>query len=139
GRPARRGAGRGGRGIAQGGGGSAPRTARGGPAAGPGGPPPPPRGPTPPPPPLAGARAEPFPDRRYHAFISNRVEPLALTERDHRRHAQIELATATRKKAQASTTPAPGLLRQRRLAADRLARPQPPPPDRPAPPPRHRP
>src|SRR5262249_51971848 len=28
-----------------------------------------------------------------HAFITNRVEPLALTERDHRRHAQIELAT----------------------------------------------
>src|SRR5262249_19836465 len=44
-----------------------------------------------------------------HAFITNRVEPLALVERDHRRHAQIELATATRKKAQASTTPAPGL------------------------------
>ncbi|HEX4672795.1 MAG TPA: IS1380 family transposase [Solirubrobacteraceae bacterium] len=41
---------------------------------------------------LVGAQAELFPDWRYHAFITNRVEPLALVERDHRRHAQIELA-----------------------------------------------
>src|SRR5262249_42672825 len=58
---------------------------------------------------LVGAQAEPFPDRRDHAFISNRVEPPALAERDHRRHAQIELATAPRTKAQASTTPPAGL------------------------------
>jgi hypothetical protein len=41
---------------------------------------------------LVGAQAELFPDWRYHAFITNRLEPLALVERDHRRHAQIELA-----------------------------------------------
>jgi hypothetical protein len=41
---------------------------------------------------LVGAQAELFPDWRYHAFVTNRDEPLALVERDHRRHAQIELA-----------------------------------------------
>ena len=41
---------------------------------------------------LVGAQAELFPDWRYHAFITNRDEPLALVEADHRRHAQIELA-----------------------------------------------
>jgi len=41
---------------------------------------------------LVGAQAELFPDWRYHAFITNRSEPLALVEADHRRHAQIELA-----------------------------------------------
>jgi hypothetical protein len=41
---------------------------------------------------LVGAQAELFPDWRYHAFITDRPEPLALVEADHRRHAQIELA-----------------------------------------------
>jgi len=41
---------------------------------------------------LVGAQAELFPDWRYHAFITDRSEPLALVEADHRRHAQIELA-----------------------------------------------
>jgi Transposase DDE domain group 1 len=41
---------------------------------------------------LVGAQAELFPDWRYHAFITDRDEPLALVEADHRRHAQIELA-----------------------------------------------
>jgi len=41
---------------------------------------------------LVDAQAELFPDWRYHAFITNRGEPLALVEADHRRHAQIELA-----------------------------------------------
>jgi Transposase DDE domain group 1 len=41
---------------------------------------------------LAGAQAELFPDWRHHAFITDRAEPLALVEREHRRHAQIELA-----------------------------------------------
>jgi hypothetical protein len=41
---------------------------------------------------LVGAQAELFPDWRYHAFVTNRLEPLTLVERDHRRHAQIELA-----------------------------------------------
>jgi hypothetical protein len=41
---------------------------------------------------LLGAQAELFPDWRYHAFITNRGEPLLLVEADHRRHAQIELA-----------------------------------------------
>lgn len=41
---------------------------------------------------LVGAQAELFPDWRHHAFITDRPEPLALVEQDHRRHAQIELA-----------------------------------------------
>ena len=41
---------------------------------------------------LVGAQAELFPDWRYHAFLTDRSEPLALVEADHRRHAQIELA-----------------------------------------------
>jgi hypothetical protein len=41
---------------------------------------------------LLGAQAELFPDWRYHAFITDRDEPLALVEAEHRRHAQIELA-----------------------------------------------
>jgi len=41
---------------------------------------------------LVGAQAELFPDWRYHAFITDRSEPLAEVEADHRRHAQIELA-----------------------------------------------
>jgi len=41
---------------------------------------------------LVGAQAELFPDWRYHAFITDRQEPLAQVEADHRRHAQIELA-----------------------------------------------
>jgi len=41
---------------------------------------------------LVGAQAELFPDWRHHAFITDRQEPLAQVEADHRRHAQIELA-----------------------------------------------
>jgi len=41
---------------------------------------------------LVGAQAELFPDWRYHGFITDRTEPLAQVEADHRRHAQIELA-----------------------------------------------
>ena len=41
---------------------------------------------------LVGAQAELFPDWRYHAFITDRPEPLALVEQEHRRDAQIELA-----------------------------------------------
>jgi hypothetical protein len=41
---------------------------------------------------LVGAQAELFPDWRYHAFITDRPEPLTQVEADHRRHAQIELA-----------------------------------------------
>jgi len=41
---------------------------------------------------LVGAQAELFPDWRHHAFITDRAEPLALVEAEHRRHAQIELA-----------------------------------------------
>ena len=41
---------------------------------------------------LVGAQAELFPDWRYHALITDRQEPLALVEAEHRRHAQIELA-----------------------------------------------
>ena len=41
---------------------------------------------------LVGAQAELFPDWRHHAFITDRPEPLAQVEAEHRRHAQIELA-----------------------------------------------
>ncbi len=41
---------------------------------------------------LVGAQAELFPDWRHHAFLTDRPEPLAQVEADHRRHAQIELA-----------------------------------------------
>ena len=41
---------------------------------------------------LVGAQAQLFPDWRHHAFITDRTEPLALVEAEHRRHAQIELA-----------------------------------------------
>ena len=41
---------------------------------------------------LVGAQSQLFPDWRHHAFVSDRDEPLALVEADHRRHAQIELA-----------------------------------------------
>ena len=41
---------------------------------------------------LIGAQAELFPDWRHHAFITDRPEPLAQVEADHRRHAQVELA-----------------------------------------------
>jgi len=41
---------------------------------------------------LVGAQAELFPDWRYHAFITDRAEPLVQVEAEHRRHAQIELA-----------------------------------------------
>jgi Transposase DDE domain group 1 len=41
---------------------------------------------------LVAAQAELFPDWRYHAFVTDRAEPLAEVEAEHRRHAQIELA-----------------------------------------------
>ena len=41
---------------------------------------------------LTGPQAELFPDWRYHAFASNRTEPLKLVEAEHREHAVIELA-----------------------------------------------
>jgi hypothetical protein len=41
---------------------------------------------------LVGAQAEPWPDWRHFPFITNRTEPLALVEREHRQHAVVELA-----------------------------------------------
>ncbi|HTU97512.1 MAG TPA: IS1380 family transposase [Solirubrobacteraceae bacterium] len=41
---------------------------------------------------LIGAQAELWPDWRHHAFLTNRIEPLALVEAEHRQHAVIELA-----------------------------------------------
>jgi len=41
---------------------------------------------------LVGAQAELWPDWRHHAFLTNRTEPLALVEAEHRQHAVIELA-----------------------------------------------
>jgi hypothetical protein len=41
---------------------------------------------------LLGAQGELFPDWRHFAFITNRSEPLALVEAEHRQHAVVELA-----------------------------------------------
>jgi hypothetical protein len=41
---------------------------------------------------LVGAQAELWPDWRHHAFLTNRTEPLAVVEAQHRQHAVIELA-----------------------------------------------
>jgi hypothetical protein len=41
---------------------------------------------------LVGAQAELWPDWRHFAFTTNRTEPLALVEAEHRNHAVIELA-----------------------------------------------
>ena len=41
---------------------------------------------------LIGAQAELFPDWRHFAFLTNRTEPIALVEAEHRQHAVVELA-----------------------------------------------
>jgi hypothetical protein len=41
---------------------------------------------------LVGPQAELWPDWRHFAFLTNRTEPLALVESDHRQHAVVELA-----------------------------------------------
>jgi Transposase DDE domain group 1 len=41
---------------------------------------------------LVGPQAELWPDWRYFAFITNRTEPLAIVEAEHRQHAVVELA-----------------------------------------------
>src|SRR4051795_12502742 len=41
---------------------------------------------------LIGAQGELFPDWRHFAFVTNRTEPLALIESEHRQHAVVELA-----------------------------------------------
>src|SRR4051794_6129099 len=41
---------------------------------------------------LVGAQAELFPDWRHFAFLTNRTDPLALVEAEHRQHATVELA-----------------------------------------------
>jgi len=41
---------------------------------------------------LLGAQAELWPDWRHFAFLTNRSEPLALVEAEHRQHAVVELA-----------------------------------------------
>lgn len=41
---------------------------------------------------LVGDQAELWPDWRHHAFLTNRTEPLAVVEAEHRQHAVVELA-----------------------------------------------
>jgi hypothetical protein len=41
---------------------------------------------------LVGAQAELWPDWRHYPFLTNRTEPLALVEAEHRQHAVVELA-----------------------------------------------
>jgi DDE family transposase len=40
---------------------------------------------------LIGAQAEPWPDWRYFPFLTNRTEPIAVVEAEHRQHAVVEL------------------------------------------------
>lgn len=41
---------------------------------------------------LVGSQAALWPDWRYHVFITNRHQPVALVDREHRHHAVVELA-----------------------------------------------
>jgi hypothetical protein len=41
---------------------------------------------------LTGAQADLFPNWQYHAFLSNRTQPLLIVEAEHRDHAVVELA-----------------------------------------------
>jgi hypothetical protein len=41
---------------------------------------------------LVGAQAELWPDWRHFAFLTNRTDPLAIVEAEHRQHAVVELA-----------------------------------------------
>lgn len=41
---------------------------------------------------LVGSQAALWPDWRYHVFVTNRPEPVALIDHDHRHHAVVELA-----------------------------------------------
>lgn len=41
---------------------------------------------------LTGEQAALWPDWRYHVFVTNRHEPVALVDREHRHHAVVELA-----------------------------------------------
>ncbi|MGH2886128.1 MAG: IS1380 family transposase [Solirubrobacteraceae bacterium] len=41
---------------------------------------------------LVGAQAELWPDWRYHAFLTNRTDPIETVEAEHRQHAVVELA-----------------------------------------------
>jgi hypothetical protein len=43
---------------------------------------------------LLGAQAEPWPDRRHFAFITNRDEDITLVEAEHREHAVVEQVIA---------------------------------------------
>jgi hypothetical protein len=40
---------------------------------------------------LVGMQAELFPDWRHHPFLTNRTEPIAIVEAEHRQHAVVEL------------------------------------------------
>ena len=40
---------------------------------------------------LLGAQAELWPDWRHHPFLTNRTEPIAIVEAEHRQHARVEL------------------------------------------------
>jgi hypothetical protein len=40
---------------------------------------------------LVGMQAELFPDWRHHPFLTNRTEPIAIVEAEHRQHAVAEL------------------------------------------------
>jgi Transposase DDE domain group 1 len=63
---------------------------------------------------LIGAQAELFPDWRCHAFVTDRVGTTVWLDQDHRRHAVVELCSATSRAGwacdtarRASSTPTP--------------------------------
>ena len=73
-----------------------------------------------------------WPDWRHHAFITNVELPTVAVDQFHRDHATVELAIRDLKEgAGLEHCPSGPVLRQRRLARLRRARPQPDPLDRP--------
>ena len=74
---------------------------------------------------LVGAQAELFPTWRYHAFVTDRVGTTVWLDADHRRHATVELCIRDLKAGSACGIILGEVRRQRGLAGDRHAGPQP--------------
>jgi hypothetical protein len=52
-----------------------------------------------------GQQAQLFDTWQHHAFVTNRTEPLALVEAEHREHAVVELAIGDLKEHHSPTSP----------------------------------
>jgi hypothetical protein len=77
-------------------------------------------------------QTELFAYRRYFAFITNRTDDTRLVDREHRQHAEVELAIRDLKDQALAHFPSGRFAGQLRLDGDRRARAQPPTLDRPA-------